>query len=88
MDEKHPELDVTRASSTDDGLHPAPTEEESRTLRKVSDRMPMVIWLLCFVEFAERASYYGARTVFSNFMQYPLPKGGEYLLIQIWSSPG
>ncbi|GME41663.1 Oligopeptide transporter [Neofusicoccum parvum] len=37
----------------------------------------MVIWLICVVEFAERASYYGAKTVFSNFMQYPLPEGGN-----------
>jgi hypothetical protein len=29
------------------------------------------------VEFAERASYYGVKTVFSNFMQFPLPKGGN-----------
>lgn len=33
--------------------------------------------MLCAVEFAERASYYGVQTVFSNFMQYPLPKGGN-----------
>jgi dipeptide/tripeptide permease len=29
------------------------------------------------VEFAERASYYGVKTVFSNFMQFPLPEGGN-----------
>ena len=55
--------------------------------------------MLCIVEFAERASYYGVQvspaydasfttsghaadtrelqTVFSNFMQYPLPDGGN-----------
>lgn len=78
IEEKHPEVDVTRTSSTSDDLHPAPTEEETRTLRRVSDGVPMVIWLICVVEFAERASYYGAKTVFSNFMQYPLPEGGEF----------
>ncbi|KAF2773213.1 hypothetical protein EJ03DRAFT_347743 [Teratosphaeria nubilosa] len=29
------------------------------------------------VELAERASYHGVKTVFSNFMQYPLPRGGN-----------
>lgn len=82
-DEKHVDIDVTRASSTDDGLHPAPTEEELNTLRKVSDKVPMVIWLLCLVEFSERASYYGAKTVFSNFMMYPLPEGGTWRLMKL-----
>ncbi|OJD35944.1 ptr2-domain-containing protein [Diplodia corticola] len=77
VDEKQLDVHVRPASSTDDGLHPAPTDEESKTLRKVSDKIPMVIWLLCIVEFSERASYYGAKTVFSNFMQYPLPEGGN-----------
>lgn len=39
--------------------------------------MPPVAYALCAVEFAERASYYGASTVFSNFMQFPLPAGGN-----------
>ena len=55
--------------------YPIPTEEELGTLRKVSDNIPTVAYLLCIVEFAERASYYGVQTVFSNFMEYPLPKG-------------
>lgn len=36
-----------------------------------------VAYMLCIVELAERASYYGVQTVFSNFMQYPLPAGGN-----------
>jgi dipeptide/tripeptide permease len=54
-----------------------PTTEERATLRKVSDKIPMVSYALCFVEFAERASYYGVRSVFSNFLQFGLPKGGN-----------
>lgn len=57
--------------------YPGPTEEETSTLRKVADRIPNKAYLLCVVEFAERASYYGVKTVFSNFMQFPLPKGGN-----------
>ena len=57
--------------------NPVPTEEQTRSLRKVADRIPTNAYLLCVVEFAERASYYGVKTVFSNFMQFPLPKGGN-----------
>lgn len=58
--------------------YPLPTEEESTTLRKVGASLPLVSFSLCLVEFAERASYYGAKTVFSNFIQFPLPEGEWY----------
>lgn len=32
---------------------------------------------MCLVEFAERASYYGTSTPFNNFLNNPLPKGGN-----------
>lgn len=57
--------------------YPTPTPEEASTLRKVSDKIPWVAYTLCIVELAERASYYGVQTVFSNFMQFPLPEGGN-----------
>ncbi|PYH98434.1 MFS peptide transporter [Aspergillus ellipticus CBS 707.79] len=57
--------------------YPVPTEEEVRTLRKVPANLPIVAYSLCLVEFAERASYYGAQTVYSNFIEFPLPKGGN-----------
>ena len=57
--------------------YPAPTEDESKNLRKIADSIPGTAWLLCIVELAERASYYGVQTVFSNFMQFPLPEGGN-----------
>ncbi|KAL9096062.1 MAG: hypothetical protein Q9165_001584 [Trypethelium subeluteriae] len=66
-----------RESVVDKENYPIPTEQELSTLRKVSDGIPMVAWLLCIVEFSERASYYGVQTIFSNFMEYPLPKGGN-----------
>ncbi|KIM94017.1 hypothetical protein OIDMADRAFT_45843 [Oidiodendron maius Zn] len=55
----------------------APTELERATLRKVADSVPIVSYALCIIEFAERASYYGVLTVFSNFIQFPLPAGGN-----------
>lgn len=59
----------------DDDEYPAPTEEEKGTLRKVPAHIRLVSFSLCLVEFAERASYYGAKTVFNNFIQFPLPEG-------------
>ncbi|KAI0141910.1 POT family protein [Xylariaceae sp. FL1272] len=56
--------------------YPPPTDEERKTLRKVHDSIPWTAWLICFVELAERASYYGSKTVFNNYIQFPLPEGG------------
>ena len=36
-----------------------PTDEELQTLRRVAGNVPLVAYLLCAVEFCERASYYG-----------------------------
>ena len=41
----------------------------------IADSIPTVSYRLCAVEFAERASYYGVQTVFSSFIEFPLPKG-------------
>ncbi|KAI8957013.1 PTR2-domain-containing protein [Daldinia sp. FL1419] len=60
----------------DDEAYPPPTKEELTTLRKVHGSLPLAAWSLCFVELAERASYYGVKAVFNNYMQFPLPPGG------------
>ena len=36
-----------------------PTEEELRTLRRVSDKIPFKAYTIAFVELVERMSYYG-----------------------------
>jgi hypothetical protein len=58
-------------------LYQAPTAEERATLRKVCGRIPATAWLLCLVELAERASYYGSSVVYGNFLQFPLPEGNH-----------
>nr|OQO23868.1 hypothetical protein B0A51_05880 [Rachicladosporium sp. CCFEE 5018] len=45
-----------RASAIERENYPLPTEEEARTLRKVADSIPKTAYLLCIVEFAERAN--------------------------------
>lgn len=69
------EVTATATSSVDSDEYPEPTPEEQSALRKVADNLPIVSYSLCLVEFAERASYFGAQTVFSNFIEFPLPKG-------------
>lgn len=59
-----------------DGLK-RPTEEESLTLRRVLGHAPYVTYLICLVEFAERGSYYGVTGILSNFIQRPMPEGGN-----------
>ena len=68
-------LEAVRPAVTDQQKYPRPSDHERSTLRRVADSVPTVSYGLCAVEFAERASYYGVRTVFSNFMEFPLPKG-------------
>ncbi|KAI0016687.1 MFS general substrate transporter [Xylariomycetidae sp. FL0641] len=54
-----------------------PTQEELDTLRRVPGKIPTVAYLICFVEFCERASYYGVQPLISNYVNRPLPPGGN-----------
>ncbi|CAE6441315.1 unnamed protein product [Rhizoctonia solani] len=63
--------------SIDDVVDPSllPTEEETHTLRRVADSIPLVAWSIVFVEFAERFSWYGTTGPMTNYVQQPLPPG-------------
>ncbi|CAI5758426.1 unnamed protein product [Candida verbasci] len=52
---------------TDEGRQP--TEYELKTLRHISEKIPMSCWLVAVVELAERFSYYGLSAPFQNYMQ-------------------
>ncbi|RSH82130.1 hypothetical protein EHS25_006063 [Saitozyma podzolica] len=56
---------------------PAPNEEEKITLRRVPGKVKAVGYMLCFIDGANNASYYGVTGVFTNFIQRPLPAGGN-----------
>lgn len=70
-DEKHSpgsinDFDITREHDHDNEVaimrkdyEDKPTDEEFATLRRVPGKIPTVAYLLCAVEFCERASYYG-----------------------------
>ena len=48
-----------------------PTAEELKTLRRVPGNLPVIAYLICIVEFCERASYYGVQPLISNFVNRP-----------------
>ncbi|AGO12847.1 AaceriAGL365Cp [[Ashbya] aceris (nom. inval.)] len=54
-----------------------PTEEEEKRLRHVVAAPKWPVYLICLIELAERASYYGTGDRLYNFFQYPLPQGGN-----------
>ncbi|KAG8709873.1 hypothetical protein FRC08_017930 [Ceratobasidium sp. 394] len=54
-----------------------PTEEEKVTLRRVAGHIPLSAWLVVVVELAERFSYYGTTGPMVNYIQRPLPPGGN-----------
>jgi dipeptide/tripeptide permease len=61
----------------DDWYEGKPTPEELETLRRVPGTLPWIAYTICFVEFAERASYYGVQSLLGNFINRPLPPGGN-----------
>lgn len=55
------------ASLSPDGDEP--TDEEKRTLRKVSDKLPWSAFIVCVVELCERFTYYGLSGPFQNYIE-------------------
>ncbi|GME21896.1 HR1 repeat rho-binding protein [Neofusicoccum parvum] len=62
------------STSTDDSK---PTEEDLRTLFRVSGKIPWTTYTIAFVELCERFSYYGTTVVYVNYIQQPLPAGSN-----------
>ena len=50
---------------TDEDYEGKPTEEERVTLRRVAGSVPLVAYVICAVEFSERASYFGVSPLIS-----------------------
>lgn len=80
-DEKHQAYDYQEPAHapglTTEDYEGKPTEEERTTLRRVPGSLPTVAYLICIVEFCERASYYGIQPLVSNFVNRKLPVGGN-----------
>jgi POT family proton-dependent oligopeptide transporter len=69
---------LSAVDSTDDESWPdKPTEEELRTLRRVSGKIKWSMWTIAFVELCERFSYYGSSVLYTNFVNKPLPPGSN-----------
>lgn len=69
-----PVQDVSTTTNEDEN---APTEGEKSTLRRIPGSLPAIAYGICAVEFAERSSYYGISTLIGNFVNRPMPVGGN-----------
>lgn len=49
------------------------TEDEERSLKHVSDKIPVNVWLIVLAEFAYAFAYYGLNAQFQNYIQFPAP---------------
>lgn len=69
----------TSIHSTSEGelINNEPTQEELKTLRRVSGPLNWQAMTITFVEFCERFSWYGTTAVFVNFIQQPRPYGSR-----------
>lgn len=70
-------IDVDVASNDEEVLDDTPTEEEMRTLRRVSGNIKWAMYTIAFVELCERFSYYGSSILYTNFVNRPLPPGSN-----------
>ncbi|KAK0723285.1 general substrate transporter [Lasiosphaeria miniovina] len=61
----------------DEDYEGKPTEEEAATLRRVPGRIPFTAYMICIVEFCERASFYGVQPLIGNYVNRKLPEGGN-----------
>ncbi|PRP83295.1 oligopeptide transporter [Planoprotostelium fungivorum] len=75
-EERTPLLPQETKTSVNDEL-PEPTEEEKKTLRRVSDAMPVAAFLIVLVEFCERFAFFGLTGPWVNYVQWPLPPGSN-----------
>lgn len=52
-------------------------DAEREKLRRVADSIPIAAFTIVLVEFCERFAFYGLSGVFQNYLQNPLPPGGN-----------
>ncbi|RIA96011.1 di/tri peptide transporter 2 [Glomus cerebriforme] len=50
-----------------------PTQQDWKTLPRIADHLPTVVWFVVFCELCERFTYYGVSGPFQNYIQYPPP---------------
>lgn len=62
-------------SSDEDDYEDMPSDEDLRTLRRVSAGIQWSIYTIAFAELCERFSYYGSAVLYTNFVQRPMPDG-------------
>lgn len=71
------EKDNVNLSDPEETAHRLPTDEERRQLREVSDTIPWSAYALCLFVCIQWGASSGAGAVVYNYVQFPLPKGGN-----------
>lgn len=69
------EMHLDSQSVSGEEFDDTPTEEDLRTLRRVSGVIKWSMYTIAFVELCERFSYYGSSVLYTNFIAQPLPEG-------------
>lgn len=75
-------IDVRKASivqsiRTEESHDPLPTDEELRTLPRVSGKIKWAMYTIAFIELCERFSYYGSSVLYTNYVGQKLPEGSN-----------
>lgn len=66
---------IYAADTNSDIMDNEPTEEDLKTLPRVSGPINWAIYTIAFAELCERFSYYGSAVLYTNFVNRPLPEG-------------
>lgn len=74
MSPQRSHLSTSRGDSVEEWDHNV-SQDDLVNLRRVSGKIPWIVFTVAFVELCERFSYYGTTVVFVNFIQQPLPRG-------------
>lgn len=69
--------DLSHSSLNEDEYDDYPTEEDMKTLRRVSGKINWAAYSVAVCELAERFSYYGSSVLYTNFVVQPLPDGSN-----------
>ncbi|KAM0261384.1 hypothetical protein ACHAQJ_002236 [Trichoderma viride] len=75
FDEKNATAIAVSSNGDVEEYDDTPTEEDLRTLRRVSGKIKWAMYTIAFVELCERFSYYGSSVLYTNFVNRPLPPG-------------
>lgn len=82
---KYPNNVVAQSEYFDHDL-PIPSQEDLATLRRISEKIPIKVYTIAFVELVERLSFYGTTQVRTMLIRPMLPAAHEVLATRFLST--